>query len=103
MPTEIYIWLRTGEGGEDFDSDDLEEALRGLPKPAVRLTGAGGGSGGFNYDLALAQGEDLDAWVARLSALLRQQGAGPSTHFAVYPAGWKAGMPYRRGAGCGPG
>jgi hypothetical protein len=96
MTTAIYIWFRDNEGEEDFDPSDVEEALRGLPRSAVRLTGAGGGDGGFNFDLALADGQDLESWVARLVTLLRQQGVSPSTYFEVYPSGWKPGMPHRR-------
>jgi hypothetical protein len=95
MSTEIYIY-----GGMDEDDelyrDDLEDALRWLLKGAGRLTGAGSGMEGFNVDLSLDDGEDVDSWADRLVELLKRLGAGPRTFFEVYPSGWKAGMPYRR-------
>jgi hypothetical protein len=95
MSTDIYIY-----GGIDEDDelyrDDLEDALRGLLKGAGRLTGAGSGGEGFNVDLSLVDGEDVDSWTVRLVELLKRLGAGPHTFFEVYPSGWKEGMPYRR-------
>jgi hypothetical protein len=95
MSTQIYIY-----GGIDEDDelwrDDLEDALRGLLNGAGRLTGAGYGDKGFNVDLSLADGEDLDSWAGRLVKLLQRLGAGPSTYFEVYPSGWKPGMGHRR-------
>src|SRR5262245_23637435 len=95
MSTDIYIY-----GGIDEDDelyrDDLEDALRGLLKGAGRLTGAGSSVEGFNVDVSLADGEDVDPWIARLLELLKRLGAGPRTFFEVYPSGWKQGMPYRR-------
>ena len=95
MSTDIYIY-----GGMDEDDelyrDDLEDALRGLLKGAGRLTGAGCGVEGFNVDLSLADGQDLDSWTVRLVELLQRLGAGPSTFFEVYPSGWKPGTEHRR-------
>jgi hypothetical protein len=95
MSTDIYIY-----GGRDEDDelerDDLEDALRSLLKGAGRLTGAGCGVEGFNVDLSLVDGEDLDSWTARLVELLQRLGAGPSTFFEMYPSGWKPGLGHRR-------
>ncbi len=94
MSTDIYIYGPAEDDG--LERDDLEDALRGLLGPAGRLTGAGSGVGGYNVDLTLAAGENLEVWIARLADLLRQLGAGPGTFFEVYPTGWKPGLPWRR-------
>jgi hypothetical protein len=95
MSTNISIY-----GGLDEDDqlyrDDLEDALRGLLKGAGRVTGGGCGGDGFNVDLSLADGEDLESWVGRLSKLLQRLGAGASTSFEVFPSGWKPGLGHRR-------
>ena len=65
------------------------------PRPAVRLTRAGGGDGGYNFDLTLADGEGLEARVGQLTALMRELRVGPSTYFGVYPSGWKPSPPAR--------
>ncbi len=97
MATDIYIY-----GGSDADDelyrDDLEDALRGLLGQAGRLTGGGSGVSvaGYNVDLSMSAGEDIDSWVSKLVGLLRELGAGPSTYFEVFPAGYKAGMAWRR-------
>src|SRR5262245_13271567 len=95
MSTDIYIY-----GGMDEDDelyrDDLEDALRGLLKGAGRLTGAGSGVEGFNVDLSLADGQDVDSWTVRLVEVLKRLGAGPRTFFEVYPSGWKPGRGHRR-------
>jgi hypothetical protein len=95
MSTNIYIYGGIDEDDE-LERDDLEDALRGVLKGAGRVTGAGCGGEGFNVDLSLAEGEDHDSWARRLVKLLRRLGAGPSTFFEVYPAGWKPGMGHRR-------
>lgn len=96
MSTSIYVY-----GGIDEDDelyrDDLEDALRGLEKGVGQLTGAGTSFvEGFNVDLSLPDGEDIDSWTLRLVNLLKRLGAGPRTYFEIYPSGWKQGMPYRR-------
>ena len=95
MSINIYVC-----GGLDEDDelyrDDLEDALGGLVKGVGQLTGAGSGAEGFNVDLSLPDGEDIDSWTGRLVELLKQLGAGPRTFFEVYPSGWKQGMLYRR-------
>jgi hypothetical protein len=84
MSTDIYIYGGIDDNDE-LERDDLEDALSGLLKGVGRLTGAGCGVEGFNVDLSLADGEDLDSWVGRLAELLQRLGAGPSTFFEVYP------------------
>jgi hypothetical protein len=94
MSTDIYVYA--GMDDDELYRDDLEDALRGLAKDVGQVTGAGSGVEGFNVDLSLPDGEDIDAWTVRLVKLLKRLGAGPRTFFVVYPAGWKEGMPYRR-------
>ena len=96
MATTVYIWFRDDDGEAVADPDDVEDALRGLPRSAVQVTGAGGGDGGYNFDLALADGQDAEEWAARLATLLRGLVVGPSTYFEVYPPDWQPGVPHRR-------
>jgi hypothetical protein len=95
MSTNIYLYGGMDED-DDLYRDDLEDALRGILMGTGQLTGAGSGVEGFNVDLSLADGEDVDSWTVRLVELLKRLGAGPRTFFEVYPTGWKQGMPYRR-------
>ena len=94
MSTDIYIYA--GLDDDDLFRDDLEDAVRGLVEGVGRLTGAGSGVEGFNVDVSLDDGQDVESWTVRLVALLKRLGAGPRTFFVVYPSGWKQGMPYRR-------
>src|SRR5262245_60210682 len=97
MSTNIYVYAGLDDDDELY-RDDLEDALTGLVKGVGQLTGAGTSfeGSGFNVDLSLPAGEDIDAWTVRLVELLKRLGAGPRTFFEVYPSGWKQGMPYRR-------
>jgi hypothetical protein len=95
MSTNIYVYAGLDEDDELY-RDDLEDALRGLVKGVGQLTGAGSGLEGFNVDLSLPDGEDIDSWTIRIVELLKRLGAGPRTFFEVYPSGWKQGLPYRR-------
>lgn len=97
MSTNIYVYAGLDED-DGLYRDDLEDALRGLIKGVGQLTGAGSSFGdlGFNVDLSLPAGEDIDGWTDRLLEMLKRLGAGPRTFFEVYPSGWKRGMPYRR-------
>lgn len=97
MPTDIYIYSPPSvEGVEGACRSDLEDALEDFFDRAAESTGAGSGALGFNLDYALADGEDVEAWVARLRAFLRQANARPGTAFDVFPTGWEPGMPWRR-------
>lgn len=97
VATDIYIYGGSDEGDELY-RDDLEDALRGLLGSAGQLTGAGSGIGsdGYNVDLSLHAGADVELWVGRLVALLRELGAGPGTFFEVFPDGYREGMAWRR-------
>ena len=93
MATEVYIYF---PAADDMPvRGDMEIAVEDLFGRAARFAG-GGGAAGYNLDFALADGEDVDAWVIRLRELLRAEGAGAGTYFDVYPDGWRAGQSWRR-------
>ncbi len=73
---------REGRGGLE---DDLEEFLGG----AGEVTGGGSGERGWNVDLEVAG--DMEAWIPRLRAFLREWGVPEDTYLKVYREGWIEG------------
>jgi hypothetical protein len=97
VPTDVYIYSPPPtEGVEGACRSDLEDAVEEFFGSAAEMTGAGSGSLGFNLDFALADGEDVESWVARLREFLKQANARPGTVFEVFPDGWEPGMAWRR-------
>ncbi len=93
MATDIYIYCPTGEDGAY--RGDLEDELEGFLGEAGELTGGGSGIQGYNIDLSLNDGEEVEEWVLRLRNFLQKVGVRPGTFFEVFPEGWEPGMPHR--------
>ncbi len=94
MSADVYIYCQAGEEGAA--RADLEYDLEAFLGPAGEITGGGSGVEGFNIDLALAAGEDLELWIGRLKEFLQRAAVRQSTFFEVFPAGWEPGMEWRR-------
>jgi hypothetical protein len=94
MATNIFIYCPSGEEGAI--RADLEIDVENFFGRAAENGGGGGGVAGFNIDLELAAGEDVDSWVARLRDFLPTVDARPGTYFEVFLDGYKEGMAWRR-------
>ena len=94
MSVEIHIYCPRGKSG--VARGDLEFDLEEFLGTAGEITGGGSGIEGFNIDLALAEGENWESWVARIRDFLRQQKVRPGTYFNVFPPDWTPGMEHRR-------
>jgi hypothetical protein len=78
------------------------ELLRWLEEffgPSAEFLGHGcslDGTRDLSFNYKLADGEDVEAWVARLCEFLRGIKAGRGTFLAVYPEGWRPRKEYHR-------
>jgi hypothetical protein len=91
---DIYIYCPSGEEGAA--RGDLEYDLENFLGSAGEITGGGAGTKGYNIDIALADGEDLEQWISRLKGFLQLAGVRKSTFFEVFPPDWEPGMEWRR-------
>jgi hypothetical protein len=97
MRTDIFIYSSQSspalqrEGRQGLE-DDLDEFLAGVGE----TTGGGSGVGGWNIDLALAEGVPVEEWAERLVAFLQEWGVPRDTYFHIIPPDWVQGQKPRR-------
>jgi hypothetical protein len=89
MAANIYIYFPTTDDGPD--REDIAEELEVFFDGAAEDCGAGCGSGGFNLDYEMTDGEDPHAWADRLKPFLAGIGVPRGTAFTVFRDGWELG------------
>jgi hypothetical protein len=80
----IYSNQRLSEPRGDLE-DELDDLLSGTGE----VTGGSGGTDGWNIDLELRDGSDVEHWTDRLVGFLRDRGAPEDTFFEIMTEGGK--------------
>lgn len=83
-------------GGDRNERARVEDEIDELLGTAGENVGAGSGIKGWDLSYELDNGEDLDEWVGRIVARLRELGVRPGTFVGVFPLNWEADGTYRR-------
>ena len=90
MPAQLHIY-----SGDALDRDlsELEADLESWLGNAGEITGTGSGRLGWNIDVELADGQNIERCVAQLFAALSSSPVGVprDTYFRVFPPVWVEG------------
>ena len=97
MSVDIVILMPVAPKGAG--DSELLRWLADFFGPSAEFLGYGcslDGTRDLSFNYKLADGEDVDAWVARLCDFLRSIKADRGTFLALYPEGWRPRQPYHR-------